>query len=389
MHPADALNLTARVWDWRIRHYKRMSYLEESLRRDLERIRSRIRLMGQCCLRSLRNALSAFLGGNHQLAYFVILREQNIDVLEKEIDLLCLEFLVRQQPVARPLRYVYGAIKVNGELERIGDYSESIARQVLRLDYNALPFSPELFEEEADLSIQMLSDAISAFVQENEQLARNTIIVEDRIDQIRREVDRNLLEYVRQGKLDVSLLIPLLTISRRFERVSDQAKEICLDTIYVCTGQYEKHQGGEVFRILFVDAHNSGLSQMAEAIGESLGIDRLVFESAGVDPRPVDPRIISFLAEKGIDIASKKSLAIEQVPNLQHYQVLVALDEAGRSAVRSLIGKAVELDWFLEDPTRESGSVEQLRPKLEEAYQFLFSHIRNLVDAIVGDDKEP
>src|SRR2546425_10500922 len=83
--------------------------------------------------RSLRSSLQALVERNRQLAYAIILRDQYIDEMEKEIDRLCLEFLVRQQPVALHLRFAYATIKINLELERIGDYAESIARQVLKI----------------------------------------------------------------------------------------------------------------------------------------------------------------------------------------------------------------------------------------------------------------
>src|ERR1041385_5654132 len=108
-------------------------FLEESLQRDVDRIRAKVTLMAALAERALRDCVSAIRENNRQLAYSIILRDQRIDELEKEIDRLCLEFLVRQQPVAGPLRFVYATIKINLELERVGDYAESIACQVIKL----------------------------------------------------------------------------------------------------------------------------------------------------------------------------------------------------------------------------------------------------------------
>lgn len=77
--------------------------------------------MGSLCEHALRKSLRALIEKNGELAYAVILQDQFIDELDKEIDRLCLEFLVRQQPVATPLRFAYGAIKINLDLERVGD----------------------------------------------------------------------------------------------------------------------------------------------------------------------------------------------------------------------------------------------------------------------------
>src|SRR5512132_2260814 len=110
-----------------------MKHFEEHLQRDIEFIRKKVRTMAQLADRALRDSLGALVDRNLTLAYSVILRDQYIDELEKEIDRLCLEFLVRQQPVAGHLRFAYATIKINLELERIGDYAESVARQVLKV----------------------------------------------------------------------------------------------------------------------------------------------------------------------------------------------------------------------------------------------------------------
>src|SRR5437867_5865423 len=120
------------------------THFEESLRRDIDRISAKVTEMGSLADRALRSCLEALKGKNRQLAYSVILRDQRIDELEKEIDRLCIEFLLRQQPVAGHLRFAYATIKINLELERVGDYAESIARQILLLGGPAasIPYEP-------------------------------------------------------------------------------------------------------------------------------------------------------------------------------------------------------------------------------------------------------
>src|SRR4029077_18272724 len=103
--------------------------------------------------RTLKLSLQALVERNRQLAYSVILRDQYIDELEKEIDRLCLEFLVRQQPAGAPPRFAYATIKINLELERVGDYAESIARQVLKISSLQPPPSFDKFVAIANLSI--------------------------------------------------------------------------------------------------------------------------------------------------------------------------------------------------------------------------------------------
>src|SRR5437667_8378929 len=141
-----------------------LSHYEESLQRDIKLIRKKILEMSGLAERALKSSLQALVERNRQLAYSVILRDQYVDEMEKEIDRLCLEFLVRQQPAGAHLRFAYAAIKINLELERIGDYAESIARQVLKLSSLKPPLTYEKYVAIANLSIPMLQQAVQAFV---------------------------------------------------------------------------------------------------------------------------------------------------------------------------------------------------------------------------------
>ena len=106
--------------------------------------------------RALRASLQALVQRDRQLAYGVILRDQYLDEKETELNRLCLEFLVRHQPVAGHLRFIFTTIQINKELERIGDYAESVARQVLAIS-ELEPQPPQaLFIELGELSIRML-----------------------------------------------------------------------------------------------------------------------------------------------------------------------------------------------------------------------------------------
>src|SRR5215211_7798704 len=148
------------------------SHYEATLQRDIDLIRGKVLEMSALAEKALKDGLKAVLGRDRQAAYSVILRDQNIDELEKQIDRLCLEFIIRQQPVAGHLRFVYATIKINAELERIGDYAESIARQILKISkFDLKAFHPQ-FVEIASLSIPMLHAAVQAFVEQNPELAR-------------------------------------------------------------------------------------------------------------------------------------------------------------------------------------------------------------------------
>jgi len=362
------------------------THLEESQQREIDRIRGKITEMSVLGEKALRDCVKSLLNRNRQTAYAVILRDQYIDELEREVDRLCLEFIVRHQPVAGPLRFAYATIKVNLELERVGDYAESIARQTLKLLDLTVQFPIDRIQEIADISIPMLRDATEAFVNQDAELARKTIETEQEVDLLKSRLNKDLITLFRENKLPFEALNPLVMISRRFERVSDLARNICMETLYMCTGEYMRHRGAEAFRMLFVDEHNSCCSQMAEAIALALNQPKFIFNSAGLEPQPIDPMTVRFMKEQGFDVARMVPKALNQVPNLDHYQVIVVLAPAARKAFPRKPRKEVFLDWSVIDPSRVQGTQAEIAAAYASAFQFIREQINDLVGAILGED---
>jgi phosphate transport system protein len=363
------------------------THLEESLERDIDRIREEIRAMSTIAETSLRDCARAFVENDRQLAYAVILRDQYIDEKEKAIDQLCLEFLVRQQPAGTHLRLAYSAIKINLELERVGDYAESVARQVLKL--GKLPAAPETLKqwisEMADRAIPMLHDAIEAFVRQDTELATKAMDVEPAVDALKRKFNSEVVTLVREQQIPPEGIAPLMTIGRRFERVADQARNVCMEVLYMCTGEFAKHPDAETIRILFVDEHNACRSLMAEAIANALDQPHFAFASAGLEPGPVDSKTIDFLETKGLDVSGLAPKFIYQVPDLDKFQVAVGLAQRVREAFPRTPRKMVYMDWSLEDPSTIEGDPAEVRAAYEAAFEHVSSHIHDLVEAVIGN----
>ncbi len=363
------------------------SHYEETLERDAERIRVSIGRMRDLALRALRDSVQAFLDRDRARAYLVILRDQHLDELEKEVDRLCLEFLVRQQPVAGLLRFAYVTIKINQDLERIGDYCESIARQSLKLADLDLGFLHDRYTEMAEVSRNMLNDAITAFLNKDVSLARRAIGSESRADQLRLAINTEIPGLSQAGRIPLDAITPLLTIARRLERVSDQAENICEETIYMCTGEYAKHKGLDFFRVLFVDQDNACLSQIAEVIGTSLNESKFLFSSAGLHPAPIDSRTLDYLKSKGFETGRVKSKSVDQVPNLEYHQVVVAFGHI--PLLFKPPTKTVQLEWNVDDPRQAEGSADKVQEAYDRAFQTVDTHLRDLVQAILGAEIEP
>ena len=350
------------------------THLEATLQRDIDTIRSKVERMASLAESALSDGLRALLENNGQLAYSVILRDREIDEYEKEIDRLCLEFLVRQQPAAGPLRFVYATIKINLELERIGDYAESIARRGLVVNSLNLDLDYSDFEAISATSLSMLKDAIRAFLEQDAELAKTTMLAQREANRIRDKINDTLFQLRADKKIPITALTPLQTIARRLERVADQSKNICEETLYMCTGQYMKHLGRDTFRVLFVDDNNAGASQVAEAIGNALGQANFVFSSAGIKAEKVADETVAFLKGKGHDISSNISKSVDNIPNLDHYQVVVALSDTGQNAFPTPPTKTISIAWELG----------QVGGDNDATYNFLEQNINDLVQAILG-----
>lgn len=363
-------------------------HLEAQLQHDIDVIRAKVLEMAYLDERALTRSLQAFLTRNRQIAYSVILRDQYVDELETELDRLCLAFILRHQPAASHLRFVYAASKIVKELERVGDYAESISRTVLTLSSMELDIPMEGFVGLANHAVPMLHNAVRAFVEGNPDLARATKANEKTVRLMRDTLATDMQRWRQEGRMPEEALGLLTTITRRFERVMEQATNICEEGIYAATGQYLKHAAREGFNIVFVDEANACLSQMAEAIARKLAPTKLTFRSAGITSMAVDPQTIRFMESQGCDLSGHTSKSVGGLDRLEDVQVVVALTPDAEKAFPLFPSRALRLSWSVADPSRLSGDPEQGQKAFQRVFTDLENHIRDLATAILGDDKE-
>jgi len=359
-------------------------HLEESLQRDMDQIQAKVLEMARLDETALRNAFNALLEKDLQLAYSVILRDQHIDELEGELDKLCLQFIVRHQPVAGHLRFIYASIQINRILERIGDYAENIARKALLLASMEPQPRYDKFVKLSNLSVEMLQASVQAYMERDTELAKKSMDIETTADQIRYRINMDLLNLSRNEIFPLKLITPLMTVARCFERVTDQAKNICEEVFYMATGETIKHKGSDTFRILFVDETNSCLSQMAEGIGKSLGLSKIVFESAGLKQGTIDKNTAQFMSSKGIDISKQVPRLISQIPDYDNTEVVVTFSRRIQAKIPRTSSKTVKIEWHVLNPSRhriKKGTYTDY----EKAYSYLNTHIKDLVQAILGE----
>ncbi|HSJ63103.1 MAG TPA: phosphate signaling complex protein PhoU [Gemmatimonadaceae bacterium] len=187
-------------------------------------------------------AVQALLEQDPGMAEAVIEGDHELDELEIEIEQMAIALLALQQPMARDLRFIVGAIKVSSDLERVGDHSVNIAQCALRLAAmrSTITPTPEI-EDMARRARKMLSDALDAFIRGDGALGRIVCASDDAVDSLHDSVFRVLVTHMMEDPRAISAAMQLVLVSRNLERVADMATNIGEDAVYLAEGKQIKH----------------------------------------------------------------------------------------------------------------------------------------------------
>ena len=212
------------------------------LSRDLEHLHRRLLALGDIVSTAIKDATSALIDRDEVSARRVIEQEERVDEMEVEIEEECLKILALHQPVAGQLRLVVTALKVNNDLERMGDAAESIAVRAQRLaESPALPVP-------ADLSMMvqtargMTRNALDALVQQDVALARQVLDDDETVDRGQRGMFRILQERMRERPDEINECVLMLSATRQVERIADLATNIAEDVIFLHEGEIVRHK---------------------------------------------------------------------------------------------------------------------------------------------------
>ena len=191
---------------------------------------------------SVHLAVRAVLERDRELSAQVLGRDNEIDRLEVEIEEDCLKLLALHQPVATDLRFIIAALKMNNDLERIGDLATNIAaRGASLIDLPAIA-SPIDLEELSRLTKKMLRDSIDSLVKLDAGLAESVCLADAEVDALHREMYKEIQKQVREHPQQVEILMLYLAVSRNLERTADLATNIAEDVIYMIRGDIVRHR---------------------------------------------------------------------------------------------------------------------------------------------------
>ena len=212
---------------------------------ELDRLKKKLLTLSAIVEESVEKAVRSISNRDVQLAREVIENDRSIDLLEVEVEEECLKVLALHQPVAVDLRFVVAVLKINNDLERIGDLAVNIAERSSYLGQKEpieMPFDFATMEKKTRL---MLEKAIDSLIQMNLEVAREVGAADDEIDAINREMYDQVAKGIRNSPDQADRLIHCLSISRHLERIADYATNIAEDVIYMIEGQIVRHQPEE------------------------------------------------------------------------------------------------------------------------------------------------
>lgn len=358
-------------------------HFEEHLERDMEGLRHRLARMSKMVLRQLEDAVTAFTDADRARAYVVVLNDHRVDVMEDHIDRLAQEFLVRHMPVGQQLRFTVALIKVNSELERIGDYAEGIARRAVALTaMHDNPYREQILAM-SRTAFQMLSHAVDSFINADPDMALRALETDRLVDSMNSALFASLAQTDR-GPSDLLSRFALVGLAGRIERVADRACNIAEETVYMARGQVVRHLPREDMRVLFLCDHNGCRSQMAEGIARKLAPQHFIFSSAGTAPRALDPRAVEFMSRQGIDITRQRPKGMDAAGRLEDFNIVVTLTEGAEAACPAIPYHAVHLKWLLADPAKAVGTPEEVEQVYRAVYDSLCQKIKDLTEGLVG-----
>jgi len=208
---------------------------------ELGDLKQKILHMGALVEDQVERAKKALIERNETLAKQVIHDDRRVNTLDVEVDEFCLRLLALYQPAARDLRFITTAMKISTELERISDLAENICERAIELNeepqlkpYIDIPLM-------ADRAITMVREALDAFVRGDSVLARHVLEEDDFVDELTKQLFRELLSFMIENPQTISRAIRLSFVSKYIERIADHATNVAELVVYLVEGKIIRH----------------------------------------------------------------------------------------------------------------------------------------------------
>ena len=213
---------------------------------ELEQLKTRLLEMGGIAEEQVRTAVKGLVDRDHALIDRVLVGDDPLNSLHIEIDGRCFTLLALYQPMAADLRTIVAAVKINTDLERVGDLAVNIAEAARRYVAHAPVKKLIDIPRMATIAQAMLRDALDAFVRRDTELAQQVLNEDDRLDSLKTQIFRELLTYMLQDPGTIEPALDLILISRHLERIGDHATNVAEDVIFIVSAKDVRHHAREI-----------------------------------------------------------------------------------------------------------------------------------------------
>jgi phosphate transport system protein len=215
--------------------------METHFQQELNNLKEQLLRMAGLAEQAIAHAVDALVKRDTPLAEKTIREDKAINEMELAIDDACLKLLALHQPMAADLRFITSAMRINIELERIGDLAVNIAERVLSLNQEP-QLKPYIdLPRMAEITKKMVKDVLDAFVQGDADLARAVCERDDQVDDLNDQVFRELLSYMLSDTRTITRAVHLIIVSRYLERIADHATNIAEGVIFMVNAKVVKH----------------------------------------------------------------------------------------------------------------------------------------------------
>lgn len=356
-----------------------MSRYEERLTADKAAIRERVVAIGDRVERAVSDAVASLVLRDRAAAYRIVLGDLPINREIRAIDRVCHAFIARHIPSAGHLRFVSSVLQMNVALERIGDYAVTIAREGVQLAENPPDEIARDISAFCSEVCGILRQAMHAFAKQDAELARKSKPLARKADA---RYGQLLHEVLTKG---IARSLPdtfaLLTVFSKLERVSDQAKNVCEETLFEVTGETKPPKR---YKILFVDTDCTRLAPLAAALAQKAFPESGEYAAAGYAPgEALDPELEALVERLGLDLGVIAPTVLRTGrDDLEDYHVIVCLTPEAEAHISVVPYATALLSW---NPLPSDAGDEA---DLEAAAKVLSGEIRELMTTMRGPEAD-
>ncbi len=212
------------------------------IQRQIEHLKEKILHVGTLVEEAISKAITALINRDIPLAQRVMASDDEIDRMEVEVEEECLKILALYQPVAADLRFVVAALKINNDLERMGDLAKNIAKRVSQLAKTEQIELPPEIRTMAMQAQEMVKQCLDAVINADPVLARQVREEDDAVDEARQKIRQRVLRGIQAGPENVESLMRINSVSKHIERLADMATNVAEDVIYMVEGDIVRHR---------------------------------------------------------------------------------------------------------------------------------------------------